>query len=311
MWVDNNTGYIYASKIYDWCTPWISDQTDASYRTDRKKILLNCGGTIVSTPDYGVCGVKPFPLIKEEGFKAFLDKYDLGYVPFKLKLSQEWDFQDYKQMDRIFLENKGKTLFITHGTDNVSFFAPWVDLLSIRHKIQTVIMISQRSLDRPTSDFYDMLKKLTDQKFQGTRVITRMMPYGYTAHNPYEIKKYGTFKRDGFYSENMTDYMNFKTVLLKNRYKKQICKSGTYSKPPVIKVQTPFDTDEKAHIRLIRGLANTRNENHDYGVTIVNHGPSNPHVYQSKNKNRPSFHNKDLDYTWESLCVLYIFGLWK
>ena len=58
-----------------------------------------------------------------------------------------------READRGRHQNLGYSRFIfTHGTDYLSFFAPWLDPLSKDLKYSGVIIVSRRSLDRPTSE---------------------------------------------------------------------------------------------------------------------------------------------------------------
>ena len=81
-------------------------------------------------------------------------------VPLCLKLSEKWDLQDYEKLKSVSSCWKGKNVLLTHGTDNLSFFAPFIDLLSKVNRFKGIVVASQKDHSKPSREL-DVLREST------------------------------------------------------------------------------------------------------------------------------------------------------
>lgn len=289
IWQDLESGYFYSFKLNENCK--IYEPKGVDRFVQGPQLLVNCGGTIVSGPCGQFTSVKPL-----SGLDQLIELNGFGYWPFKLKLSENWTLEDYVELEK--LDNRD--MIITHGTDNISFFAPWIDILAKIKNFKAVIIISQRSFDRPTSPFtllFRAAKKMLKRLKKGDVVVLTQKEDKVLIHNPYEIKKFHTTHKEGFYSKNSSTF-KITRAIFKKPFKLKT------PLPPSIEVETPF-SKPNSKILLTRGVGNAKNYM-DYNVTIVNKGPMNSSLYGGL-KSTHSYHTRNLDYSWESLYVLMTF----
>ena len=293
-------------------------------RSEKKRVLLNSslvfvntGGTIVSAPRDDVpTGVRPLvdlpsvdPVLRE-----FLSREDASYVDSVVKLSEEWTEEDYLEVreELKFLRGSGRDKFIfTHGTDCVSFFAPWIDLLSKELDFKGVILIAQRSWDRPTSEFHPLLERslsaLDRLKRGNSVVLTHREDGDVLVHNPYQIRKFHTTAMEGFYSTHSM-LLSKRGALPRTEFLRRHRPRSEVRllRPPTVLVQTMFTRKERAELRVSRGVGNFKQKWRDeFSGTIVGSGPMNQYLYNGGSRVRLCVN--ELDFTWESLYVISAF----
>ena len=320
LWVDQNSGYFYCQELPNsviW-NPFTSDVISLKRRSthyDTRYCFINCGGTIVSTPTKNSIGVAPCnDLLENPGFNDFLKKNRVNYEEFSLKLSEEWLPLDYLNLKKRLIDlRKQYTNFIfTYGTDYVSFFAPWVDLLSKQLNFKAIICVGQRSLDRPTSEFDTLINAaiIVLKKMHSRNCF--VLTYDYPSprvHNAYELKKYHTTSKTGFYSKN-SKYLEENLKKLSLSFKEKIVTVNELSqlKKVDLGVETCTYTPDRTELRINRGVGNSKKsylgQTH---CTSTCSGPVNPYLYNNISKDH--LFSSDFQFSWESCYVLKAFKL--
>ena len=306
MWTDSS-GYFFAQHIPESdLVLEVPSKKNISLKKD--PVFINEGGTIVSTP-FGCTGVKPvYDLIgKDLLLKNYVEKENMSYVDDIVKLSEKWNTKDYfkfkKNLKKLSLSHS--SFIITYGTDYISFFAPWVDILCKEFNIKAIIIIGQRSWDRPTSQFIplfrDSINALKKLKKKNCMVLTHNGLES-IVHSPYQIKKFHTTSKNGFYSRHQ-----IKLKYLKNfkQFKFKSCvKSIDFNKKlitPSIHFENPFMI-KNADLLVSRGVGNPKTKPNKFHSTIVGSGPTCEYLYSGVPVSQLS--TKNMDFTWESLYII-------
>lgn len=307
MWRDQS-GYFYNNPI-NGASPWSPIINLNSSYTRKETAFLNEGGTIVSTPT-GFIGVSPcadLPKV-DPFFNDYLVQNNYSYYDGLTKLSEKWTTLDYIDFRSRF-SSYSKThsnFIITYGTDNVSFFAPWVDLLCKEFNVKAVVIIAQRSWDRPTSEFIplvqdspNVLKKLC----LGNAVVLSHNGDQTIIHNPYEIRKSHTTSKRGFYSTHNIRYTNLHKIkpLYFRGTPLRTVDNITKVHATQAQVDTPFSSTSP-DILLCRGVGNSRSKPGKLHSTIVGSGPTCEYLYGGHST--VQLMNREVDFTWESLYVI-------
>ena len=173
--------------------------------------LLNTGGTVSSSPNLAISGVSPMKGGLYQRVEKLPEFNNLGYKELQsLKNSQLWTCQDYHKVWSFFKENHSKCSkwIVVHGTDNMGCFAPYMALIAKELRLKLVLTCTQRSLDKPTWEFTQLIKSclrvLKKTKAGKAYVITYGDPFYQMIHSPTSIRKSHTYKKNSFFSENST-----------------------------------------------------------------------------------------------------------
>lgn len=124
-----------------------------------KITILHMGGTIASKVDYELGGVSPL-FEPEEIVSLFPELSTLVDIESKLvsrMLSENLRFSDLNKLvsaikDALNSEKKPKGIIITHGTDMLHYTAAALSFLIENPPLPIILVGSQRSSDRPSSD---------------------------------------------------------------------------------------------------------------------------------------------------------------
>lgn len=124
-----------------------------------KLTILHMGGTIASKVDYELGGVSPL-FEPEEIISLFPELSTLVDIESKLvsrMLSENLRFSDLNKLvsaikDALNAEKKPKGIIITHGTDMLHYTAAALSFLIENPPLPIILVGSQRSSDRPSSD---------------------------------------------------------------------------------------------------------------------------------------------------------------
>lgn len=311
MYIDQKTGYFCATKL-DQNFKKIKKNTSKviEINTNSKTLFLNLGGTITSGPTLKYTGVQPLKNLLNFDFKLkkLLEHHHIDYCEKIMKLSEDWGLKEYYQIKSIFESFKEKKIFIlTYGTDNISFFGPWIDVLCKLTGHSALILVSQRSWDRPTSELPYLLSNALNVCKKLKKNHCYVMTYALDKvflHSPYEIQKYHTTKKSAFYSKNQKIYafkdlkwppsIKFKTLRIKEALELKELK---------ITLDTPFSA-KVADLLIYRGTGNSKKSKKTFPVcTIVNSGPLNPYLYS----NQSHLKKPKLQYSWQALVTLKTF----
>jgi len=324
VYVNKNTGYFALEKCTSDYTLAKNLKKQTPKLPDLSKegsIFINAGGTIVSSPNFSknVLGVTPQGLFLEDKFLKFIKLKKINYFESILKLSEDWTLKDYLIFKTHLKRFTNKRLIITHGTDNLAFFSTWVLLLAKQIGFNAIILVGQRSLDRPTAEFYQLLgpafKVLKRIKGNNVIVCTFKSATQIALHPPLEIKKFHTTKKDAFYSQkmkvlNLSNYLknldlsNLKTTLKDLGIFKEHRKIETINTLAQFK-KVPFtiqslNQDNKKAFKICRGVGNClKPKKGEELATIIGAGPLNFTLYHKK-----STGCKNRSYSWESLYIL-------
>ena len=296
-----NTGYFYPhSKAR-------IQLKDPVIRKDTDFAFINCGGTIVSEPNQNLTGVSPILDLyhRDPLFKKYIDS-GVSYHPYKLSLSEFWSLEDYIDLKKYVTTLKEKKIIFTHGTDNISFFGPWIDLLAKELKFKAVILIGQRDWSKPTSEFPELINnslKVVSKVNSGNAVVITHNNQ-IRIHNPYELRKIHTTSKEGFYSpfpvrlgQSMSKvYTKFKTT------PSTVSKLKDCNKMD-IELQNLEQSNCKVDLVIGRGVGGTKSKTHTFFSTIVGSGPVNSILYSGSQK-KPALCTREVNFTWQAMYIL-------
>lgn len=141
--------------------------------------LLHCGGTIASKVDYGSGAVKPL-FTPKEIFALFPELKNLADLKIRFItniFSEDIRFAHYNLISRSIAEeikDKVDGVVITHGTDTLHYTAAALAFALENLGIPVILVGSQRSSDRGSSDaflnLYSALKFIKETDFSGVAV---------------------------------------------------------------------------------------------------------------------------------------------
>jgi len=125
-----------------------------------KIVILHTGGTLASKVDYETGAVSSSFTPKD-----LLDKYpelkELAYIDSKLVfniLSENFNFSHYNKLAREIQKVKAEGIIITHGTDTLAYTSAALTFALEGLSMPIILVASQRSSDRPSSDAFLNLK---------------------------------------------------------------------------------------------------------------------------------------------------------
>lgn len=216
-------------------------ETIKKYKKDSKKpllVVLHTGGTIASKVDYSTGGVvariSPDELVSmvPEIEHYFSVHTELVFNTF----SENMTFKHYNVLiDKIAeaVKNNAKGIIIGHGTDTMHYTAAALHF-ALKLPIPVVLVGSQRSSDRPSSDAWLNIKgavlfinEAIKKDIAGVFIaMHRSMSDDYITILPYKSRKMHTSRRDAFKPINskevaIVDVMNNKVEIIDDSYKKQ------------------------------------------------------------------------------------------
>lgn len=120
-----------------------------------KILILHTGGTIASKVDYSTGGVSSSFTPKEIlGLFPELKDYDIDSHLISNMPSDDMNFEHYNLLANKIIENKDKYkgIILTHGTDTLHYTSSALGFVLKGINIPVVLVGSQRSSDRPSSD---------------------------------------------------------------------------------------------------------------------------------------------------------------
>jgi glutamyl-tRNA(Gln) amidotransferase subunit D len=177
-----------------------------------KILLISTGGTIASKIDYRTGGVTSL-LTASELYSAFPELSDYGYI------YPEFLFNEYSEnmnshhwsalADRISYAIKNEQydgIIISHGTDTMHYTSSALSFALQNIPIPVVLVGSQRSSDRPSSDAFSNLvgaiRFIKDAKYSGIFVCMHHNTSDevIACHLGTRVRKNHTSKRDAFKS---------------------------------------------------------------------------------------------------------------
>jgi glutamyl-tRNA(Gln) amidotransferase subunit D len=177
-----------------------------------KILLISTGGTIASKIDYRTGGVTSL-LTASELYSAFPELSDFGYI------YPEFLFNEYSEnmnphhwsalADRISYAIKNEQydgIIISHGTDTMHYTSSALSFALQNIPIPVVLVGSQRSSDRPSSDAFSNLvgaiRFIKDAKYSGIFVCMHHNTSDevIACHLGTRVRKNHTSKRDAFKS---------------------------------------------------------------------------------------------------------------
>ena len=153
------SGYNLSIKWYDYDGINNSKKEEKlSHKKDLPFIsILHTGGTVASKVDYKTGAVSP-QFSSEEIIKKFPELTSLANINSRLVstiLSSNIRFHNYNNMAKEIekeLKNKPKGIIITHGTDTLHYTAAALSFILENLNIPVILVGSQRSSDRPSTD---------------------------------------------------------------------------------------------------------------------------------------------------------------
>lgn len=265
--------------------------------SESNRLFYNCGGTITSRYTDKTSGVDCVDISAfDSKFNAVLRQQGFNYKLGPLKLSENYTLKDYlnikAELIRLISERKVNSalrVVFTHGTDNLAYFATWIKLLSVELHFYAVIIVAQRSHDRPTCELHALLPSairiLLRMKHVTAICVTYCNEKFVLCHDAFEVRKTDTYAKNAFWSFNM------KYVSRKNPYvvtQKEMftidTKFRNYRVP--LLVENLFDRKSKARNQLILGTGignfrRTLDSNFTY-TTRTTKGPFNPLIYDKE-----------------------------
>lgn len=200
-----------SNKSDSYYKPSILDEKTIS-KSLPKILLISTGGTIASKIDYRTGGVTSL-LSASELYSAFPELSDHGYI------YPEFLFNEYSEniiphhwsilADRISYAVKNERydgIIISHGTDTMHYTSSALSFALQNIPIPVVLVGSQRSSDRPSSDAYSNLvgaiKFIKKTKYSGIFVCMHhnTSDQVIACHLGTRVRKNHTSKRDAFKS---------------------------------------------------------------------------------------------------------------
>ena len=120
--------------------------------------VISTGGTIVSKVDYSTGAVFPSLDISEitSRFKYIEKSYHVRSIPFLNILSENMEPEQWLQLAHKIVEESKRSegMVISHGTDTMTYTASALAFLLKELSVPIIMVGSQRSSDRPSTDSY-------------------------------------------------------------------------------------------------------------------------------------------------------------
>lgn len=176
-----------------------------------KIFILHTGGTIASSVSYETGAVSP-NFLPEDLLNKYPELKELAYIESKLifnEFSEDLRFEHYnkiaKEIEKI---KNARGIIITHGTDTLAFTSAALSFSIEGLSIPVILVGSQRSSDRPSSDsflnLYLAIKFILESDFKdvGICMHSSMNDESCFILPATKIKKLHSSRRDAFKSVN-------------------------------------------------------------------------------------------------------------
>ncbi len=189
-----------------------------------KITILHTGGTIASKVDYRT-GAVSSKFTPEELMNLFPELNEIANITTKLignLFSEDMRFQEYNLMLKEInsaIENKTEAIIIAHGTDTLHYTSAALQYATQNLNIPIILVGSQRSSDRPSSDAFSNLFAATQFIIQNNnkKKSTRFNRVGICMHSTtnddkftildgINAKKMHSTQRDAFKQINYKPY---------------------------------------------------------------------------------------------------------
>ncbi len=179
---------------------------------ENKVALLGTGGTIASYVDYRTGAVHPAATAEELAF-SIPELFDICSVDARIifqKLSENITPSNWKKIAREVAKelNDGKKgVIISHGTDTMSYTASALAFMLKNLRGPVVMVGSQRSSDRPSSDAFFNLLSAARVALTDLGEVAVVMHAGISSdkcyiHRATKVRKMHSSRRDAFVSIN-------------------------------------------------------------------------------------------------------------
>ncbi len=199
-------------------------------------VLLGCGGTIACRLDYRSGAVIP-ALTPEELYSMVPELADIAYVETRLlfellseDMKPEYWVKIAKEVEKEINEKNAKGVVLGHGTDTLGFTSAALSFILKNLPVPVVMVGSQRSSDRPSSDaVINLINAVTvaTKSDIGEVVVcmhgTSSDNYG-LIHRGTRVRKMHTSRRDAFRTIGdipLGKVQDGKIVMLRNDYNKR------------------------------------------------------------------------------------------
>jgi glutamyl-tRNA(Gln) amidotransferase subunit D len=222
-------------------------EVDLQHAEDKPDILvLHTGGTIASRVSYEEGGVKPAfdPEDLVQMYPELADEVNLHSEVVAQMLSEDMEPAHWQEIaekiDEVKEDYDG--IVLGHGTDTMSWTGAALSLMLQNLDTGVMIVGSQRSSDRPSTDatmnLYCATKFLTETGFTGIGICMHETSSDNTCNilPPHKVRKMHTSRRDAFkpVNEEKLGAVNYQTGEIETSFEKN---SGEYEK------NTEIDTD--------------------------------------------------------------------
>jgi L-asparaginase/Glu-tRNA(Gln) amidotransferase subunit D len=262
-------------------------------------VFTNTGGTISSGYNFNLTGVQCMDIrLYDRKLNDFLIRNKVNYETLLLKLSEDYVLQDYNTIHQYIRKSRFHKFLFTHGTDNISYFSSWIKILCQKYNKSAVIIVSQRSWDRPTCELHSILESshniLENLRSKEVWNVTYHDENYIQVHHPFYIRKIDTYSKRAFYSEN--SMLVPKNTIIK-RFKRDL--NFMYDIRPKLEVTHTLGIESifqksKDTIVLGTGLGHTQ-DNHYFRSSIVRQGPLNKFIYYKQKSEDLQIHtNKNI-----------------
>ncbi|MGP6207114.1 Glu-tRNA(Gln) amidotransferase subunit GatD [Cuniculiplasma sp. SKW3] len=194
--------------------------------------VISTGGTIVSKVDYSTGAVFPSLDISEitSRFKYMEKSYHVRSIPFLNILSENMEPDQWLQLaDKIVEESKrSEGIVISHGTDTMTYTASALSFLLKELSVPVIMVGSQRSSDRPSTDSYLNMEAAinfaaTDFGEVGIAMHSSISDDSIALLRGVRARKMHSSRRDAFKSigENPLGYFQNGLVNISGKYRKR------------------------------------------------------------------------------------------
>ncbi|MGP6239626.1 Glu-tRNA(Gln) amidotransferase subunit GatD [Cuniculiplasma sp. SKW4] len=194
--------------------------------------VISTGGTIVSKVDYSTGAVFPSLDISEitSRFKYMERSYHVRSIPFLNILSENMEPDQWLQLaDKIVEESRrSEGIVISHGTDTMTYTASALSFLLKELSVPVIMVGSQRSSDRPSTDSYLNMEAAinfaaTDFGEVGMAMHSSISDDSIALLRGVRARKMHSSRRDAFKSigENPLGYFQNGLVNISGKYRKR------------------------------------------------------------------------------------------
>lgn len=203
--------------------------------------VISTGGTIVSKVDYSTGAVFPSLDISEitSRFKYMEKSYHVRSIPFLNILSENMEPDQWLQLAQKVVEESERSdgIVISHGTDTMTYTASALSFLLRELSVPVIMVGSQRSSDRPSTDSYLNMEAAinfaaTDFGEVGISMHSSISDDRIALLRGVRARKMHSSRRDAFRSigENPVGYFQNGLVNLSGKYRKKSEETSIFNK---------------------------------------------------------------------------------